>query len=168
MNKLVCNITEDIDYMYSTNGLVTEVRSSGDPVVKFFYNDRNQRVKKEHYAANNFHYATTYYVRDVAGQVMAVYNDATGILNLTEQPIYGAGRIGIAYNGANDVKNYVYEMTDHLGNVRAVFMKNGNNASLEGYTDYYPDGMPMPVVIKIRLWKVDFYSQLSIEPKILS
>jgi hypothetical protein len=33
---------------------------------------------------------------------------------------------------------------DHLGNVRAVFMKNGNDANLEGYTDYYPFGMPMP------------------------
>src|SRR5690606_229936 len=41
-------------------------------------------------------------------------------------------------------RTYVYELTDHLGNVRVVFTKNGNGADLEGYTDYYPFGMPMP------------------------
>ncbi|GAB4519415.1 MAG: hypothetical protein Tsb004_30460 [Allomuricauda sp.] len=33
---------------------------------------------------------------------------------------------------------------DHLGNVRAVFTKTNDDANLEGYTDYYPFGMPMP------------------------
>ncbi|GAB4519437.1 MAG: hypothetical protein Tsb004_30500 [Allomuricauda sp.] len=33
---------------------------------------------------------------------------------------------------------------DHLGNVRAVFTKSNDDANLEGYTDYYPFGMPMP------------------------
>ena len=38
-----------------------------------------------------------------------------------------------------------YQLTDHLGNVRAVIMKNGENAvSLTAKTDYYPFGMPMP------------------------
>ncbi|NVN18055.1 hypothetical protein GUA46_06865 [Muricauda sp. HICW] len=32
----------------------------------------------------------------------------------------------------------------YSGNKPAVFMKEGNEASLEGYTDYYPFGMPMP------------------------
>jgi len=43
----------------------------------------------------------------------------------------------------DSVKTYVYQLTDHLCNVRAVFMKEDNEASLEGYTDYYPDGMTM-------------------------
>ena len=39
----------------------------------------------------------------------------------------------------------MYQLTDHLGNVRAVIMKNGENAvSLTAKTDYYPFGMPMP------------------------
>ena len=38
-----------------------------------------------------------------------------------------------------------YQLNDHLGNVRAVIMKNGENAvSLTAKTDYYPFGMPMP------------------------
>jgi RHS repeat-associated protein len=75
---------------------------------------------------------------------MAVYSNAGGVFTLMEQPVYGAGRIGIAYNGANYTKTYIYELTDHLGNVRAVFTKNNNDANLEGYTDYYPGGMAMP------------------------
>jgi len=38
----------------------------------------------------------------------------------------------------------VYQLTDHLGNVRAVFVKDNDDVNLEGYTDYYPFGMPMP------------------------
>jgi len=102
-----------------------------------------RKSMKEHYEDEAL-MNTTYYVRDVNGQVMAVYSNAGGVFTLMEQPVYGAGRIGIAYNGANYTKTYVYELTDHLGNVRAVFTKNNNDANLEGYTDYYPFGMPMP------------------------
>ncbi len=116
----------------------------GGPLVKFFYNDRNQRVKKESYE-NGILASTTYYVRDVAGQVMAVYSDVVGDMALVEQPIYGAGRVGVAYTGMNNVKTYVYELTDHLGNVRALFTKaSAINKQVEGYTDYYPGGMAMP------------------------
>ncbi len=141
--QLVRNEMEDIDYIYNARGLVTEVGKDGQPLVKFFYNDRNQRVKKESYE-NGILASTTYYVRDVAGQVMAVYSDVVGDMALVEQPIYGTGRVGVAYTGMNNVKTYVYELTDHLGNVRALFTKNNNDAVLEGYTDYYPFGMPMP------------------------
>ncbi|BDW93455.1 hypothetical protein MACH07_22870 [Flagellimonas marinaquae] len=143
IGQLVYDHSQQITYIYNTSGLVTEVQQNGQPLVKFFYNDRNQRVKKEAYANGNPTY-TTFYVRDVAGQVMAVYSNAGGVFTLMEQPVYGAGRIGIAYNGANYTKTYVYELTDHLGNVRAVFTKNNNDANLEGYTDYYPGGMAMP------------------------
>ena len=98
---------------------------------------------KEHYEDEAL-INTIYYVRDVAGQVMTVYNDVGGDPALEEQPVYGAGRIGVAYNGNNNEKTYVYELTDHLGNVRAVFTKAENDADLEGYTDYYPGGMAMP------------------------
>ena len=63
---------------------------------------------------------------------------------LAERPIYGSGRIGVAYSDGNTDANYLYELTDHLGNVRVVFTKSGANTSLEGHTDYYPFGMPMP------------------------
>lgn len=39
----------------------------------------------------------------------------------------------------------MYQLTDHLGNVRAVIAKQGTNAvALVGATDYYPFGMAMP------------------------
>ena len=146
IGQLIENKAEKIKYFYTTSGLVTEVQQELEgvyqPAVRFYYNDRNHRVKKESYANGNLA-STTYYVRDVAGQIMAIYtdNNQTNTMALAEQPIYGSGRIGVAYNGGNTV----YEMTDHLGNVRAVFTKNqSNEADLEGYTDYYPFGMPMP------------------------
>ncbi len=152
---------EDITYIYNASGLVTEVEYLGHPLVKFFYTleqekptglfgDKrggalaNHRVKKETYDDNGILQSSTYYVRDVAGQVMAVYSDEFGNMALVEQPIYGAGRLGIAYNGNNNTKAYVYELTDHLGNVRAVFGTDGNEAGLKGFTDYYPGGMAMP------------------------
>ncbi|MHA7832353.1 MAG: hypothetical protein ACX93O_14760 [Flagellimonas sp.] len=143
IGQLTKDVSEGIAYIYTASGLVAEVQQNGQPLVKFFYNDRNHRVRKEIYGNGNLIY-TIYYVRDVAGQTMAVYNDVGGSPALTEQPVYGAGRIGIAYTGNNNSKTYVYELTDHLGNVRAVFIKDENDANLEGYTDYYPFGMPMP------------------------
>ncbi|WP_431160479.1 hypothetical protein [Flagellimonas beolgyonensis] len=81
----------------------------------------------------------------MTGQVMAVYSDGGGEMALAEQPIYGMGRLGVAYNDMNDVKTYVYELTDHLGNVRAVFTKSGaDDHQVEGYTDNYTGGMAMP------------------------
>ncbi|WP_213832307.1 hypothetical protein [Flagellimonas sp. 389] len=43
-------------------------------LLKFFYDDRNQRVKKETYWNNNL-VRTQHYVRNVAGQTMAIYNN---------------------------------------------------------------------------------------------
>ncbi|GAB4519427.1 MAG: hypothetical protein Tsb004_30480 [Allomuricauda sp.] len=143
IGQLTKDVSEGITYIYTASGLVAEVLNNGEPLVKFFYNDRNHRARKEVYGNGNLIY-TIYYVRDVVGQVMAVYNDVGGDPALEEQPVYGAGRIGIAYNGNNNEKTYVYELTDHLGNVRAVFTKSNDDANLEGYTDYYPFGMPMP------------------------
>ena len=46
------------------------------------------------------------------------------------------------YFRQNDVS--VYQLTDHLGNVRALVSKSGNEAVIAGATDYYPFGAPMP------------------------
>jgi RHS repeat-associated protein len=145
IGQLIRNNEEDVDYFYNTTGLVTEVKKGGLSAVKFYYNDRNHRVRKETYDLSGNSLRNTYYVRDVAGQVMAIYSDATGSTVLKEQAVYGAGRIGVAYAGSGNSKNYVYELTDHLGNVRSVFTKtNAENSLGEGFTDYYPFGMLMP------------------------
>ncbi|WP_350284668.1 RHS repeat-associated core domain-containing protein [uncultured Croceitalea sp.] len=139
IGQMTANVSEGLTYMYNASGLVTEVSKNGQPLVRFNYNDRNHRVKKERYNAQGDLVQTTHYVRDVAGSVMAVYIDQS----IKEHPIYGSSRIGIRQVGSSTDK-YVYEMTDHLGNVRMVFEKSGNTAVEEGFTDYYPFGMPMP------------------------
>ncbi len=145
IGQLIRNNAEDVDYSYNTTGLVTEVKKGGLTTVKFYYNDRNHRIRKETFDGEGFSFYNTYYVRDVAGQVMAIYNDFSGSIDLAEQPVYGNSRVAVAYNSTGNTKNYIYELTDHLGNVRAVFTKNGaNNGDADAYTDYYPFGMQMP------------------------
>ncbi|MEK6152006.1 RHS repeat-associated core domain-containing protein [Flavobacteriaceae bacterium 3-367] len=137
IGQLITNTGESLTYFYNASGLVTEVKKNNVSLVKFFYNDRNHRVKKQSYNGSGTLTGTTYYVRDAAGSIMSVYNGST----LQEQLIYGTNRLGIHLRsgGVN-----VYQLTDHLGNVRAVFQKNGSSTSNQSYNDYYPFGMPMP------------------------
>jgi len=115
------------------------------PSLKFTYDDKGFRIKKESHI-NKTYSKTTYYVRDAAGNPMAIVNMPVGKASSSptiEHPIYGASRIGV-YNKRSNTS--VYQLTDHLGNVRAVVSKdnNGNAAALVSATDYYPGGMPMP------------------------
>ncbi len=113
--------------------------------MKFYYNDKNHRVKKESYGVLDYPIESTYYVRNVAGQVMAIYNEPTsGTALATEYPVYGSGRVGIYKPGSRP--RTMYELTDHLGNVRTVFSVDDidNDLDNEGYSDYYPFGMKMP------------------------
>jgi RHS repeat-associated protein len=138
IGQLTENVSEGIKYVYNASGLVTEVRKNSLPLVKFFYSDKGYRVKKEAYNNSGNLTNTDYYVSDVAGNVMAIYRGST----LTEQAIYGASRIGVYKRASN---SSVYELTDHLGNVRAVIGKDSNNNMLMlSRRDYYPFGMPMP------------------------
>ncbi len=137
IGQLVHNTEENIDYVYNASGLVTEVQKNNQPLVKFYYNDKGHRVRKESFTNGTLTH-TEYYIRDVAGNTLAIYRN--GILK--ELPIYGASRLGIHYKESN---TDAYQLTDHLGNIRAVVIKNGQNLlSLTGATDYYPFGMPMP------------------------
>lgn len=124
--------------------MVTEVNNlnNDQPIVKYIYDDKGKRLKKESYV-NGTLQKTTFYVRDAAGNPMAIYEQEIGsALSLQEQPIYGSSRIG-TYK-PQDQSN-LYQLTDHLGNVRAVIAEqNGSALALIAHTDYYPFGMPMP------------------------
>jgi RHS repeat-associated protein len=127
----------------------TLLKASISTKVAFKYNDRGQRIKKESFLFSQTDY--TFYVRDAAGSIMAVYSQTIGEgkplpPQVSEHSIYGSGRIGVFKRQNITAGGYaLYELTDHLGNVRAVIMKSGTNAlSLSAKTDYYPFGEPMP------------------------
>src|SRR5690606_20197561 len=60
IGQLEKNLEENLDYFYNTSGLVTEVKKNGSTMVKFYYNDRNHRVKKESFTPSGV--STTHYV----------------------------------------------------------------------------------------------------------
>lgn len=140
IGQLIENKQENIAYLYNASGLVTEVKKDGQSLVKFFYNDKNHRVRKESYNPNNGNLTyTEYYVRDAAGTAMAIYRKDSNGTNLVENTVYGSSRLGVRKND----NTFVYQLTDHLGNVRGVIARNDGTALLAA-TDYYPFGMPMP------------------------
>src|SRR5690606_33484923 len=128
-----------IYYVYNTSGLVTEVKKNNVSLVKFYYNERGQRVKKESYSTSGSLTNTYHYVRDASGNPLAIY--INGVLK--EHPIYGLDRIGVFYrNSNNSGGTTLYEITDHLGTVRALI--SSETGAMTGLKDYYPGGMPMP------------------------
>jgi len=136
IGQLTNNAAEGVSYSYNVQGLVTEVQKNGQPVIKLYYNERGQRIKKETYGGGNLQ-KTDIYVRDAGGTAMAIYSNGT----LLEHTIYGSERLGV-YQRAGATS--VYQLTDHLGNVRATFQKSGSTIVNDDYNDYYPFGMPMP------------------------
>lgn len=125
IGQLVENNQDNIAYNYWTSGLVKSVVNTLSPGkekegVYFNYNDRGQRVLKQYINENKLD-TRTFYVRDASGQVMAIYNipPLSGPISV-EYPIYGLSRLGMATPG--DI--FTYELTDHLGNVRAVIRRD--------------------------------------------
>ena len=60
-------------------------------------------------------------------------------------PVYASTRLGTTLKGKTTKSDYLYELTDHLGNVRAILKDDyaGDNV-LFSYADYYPGGFEMP------------------------
>lgn len=153
IGQMTKNTQENLFYFYNTQGLMTDVKKGLNSVVKFFYNERGQRIKKESYnTASPFSLlGTTYYLVDLSGNVMSNYYRSNTIpftITQTELPIYGINRIGVYVKGTTvpAVPDYAnYEITDHLGNVRAVMKKVFNGGvSVNSYADYYPFGEQLP------------------------
>ena len=120
IGQLIKNIEEDVDYKYNASGLVTEVWYNNYKKVEFLYNDKGYRTKKISYQNNSTTIdTTTDYILDAAGSVLAIYENNT----LQELSIYGASRLGIHNRASN---SSLYQLTDHLGNVRAVISKRHN------------------------------------------
>ncbi len=139
-----------VSYSYTTTGLVKKVTQGvNEQEVIFYYNDKNFRVKKEVYVGGELN-STNHYVRDASGTVMAIYQNGTLIENI----VHGIGRLGV-YNRLDNSTSY--ELTDHLGNVRAVF--KSQSASVVAATDYYPFGMAMPARNTLGAYRYAFQGQ---------
>lgn len=108
---------------YDVSGKVRKVFSDAEKTqlkVEYIYDDRGFRLAKVNAVTNR----KTWYIRDASGNVLSIYEEdmSNGALNETEVPIYGAGKLGTYYPGQDASINY--EITDHLGNVRALVRDN--------------------------------------------
>ena len=136
--------------IYDVFGHVTAVYANAQapgPIVTYTYDDKGHRLSKTDYSAVSPYAATTtiYYIRDAAGSIISVYNNTTGTMAQAELPIYGKSRIGNAYCQPSSQAIYDYEITDHLGNMRATVSLNNNNTFVvSAYADYYPHGGVLP------------------------
>ncbi|MFZ6013072.1 MAG: LamG-like jellyroll fold domain-containing protein [Bacteroidota bacterium] len=124
-------VTGDDQYVeYDVSGKVTKVFSESTKKklkVEYLYDDRGFRLAKKNYAYENNQNVlklTTWYIRDGSGNVLSIYEEdyVQHTLNLKEVPVYGSGKIGTHYPLQDGSTNY--ELTDHLGNVRALVRDN--------------------------------------------
>jgi len=111
---------------YDVAGKVVAVFSDQGHTIKkveYLYDDRGFRLAKVSYGESETR--TTWYIRDGSGNVTSVYEqdgeaDAgnTAAVVQTEIPIYGASKLATLYPVQDGSTSY--EITDHLGNVRAL------------------------------------------------
>lgn len=108
---------------YNVTGKVTEVysdpsRQSQFLKVVYTYDDRGFRLAKTNIPDS----ITTWYIRDAGGNIVSIYETShtTGTTTQKEIPIYGSGKLGTYYPVPNEQDSVAYELTDHLGNVRAL------------------------------------------------
>ncbi|HEY8934120.1 MAG TPA: RHS repeat-associated core domain-containing protein, partial [Cyclobacteriaceae bacterium] len=122
---------------YDVSGKVTGVYADVDhtqPITTYLYDDRGFRLSKTSYGTDFSPTLVTWYVRNASGDVLSTYEDNLdddGVLP-TEIPIYGSGRIGL-YKPL--FGNSFYELSDHLGNTRAVIGKVITNETLATMED---------------------------------
>jgi RHS repeat-associated protein len=137
-------------FTYNVYGKVTHIHdATGAIIAEYSYDDRGFRVKKTVTTPTNT--KTTWYARDLSGNIIGTYQtvDATPP-RLIEMPVYGSGRLGLANASGGIITKYVYELTDHLGNVRTTISNNfseddgSSEYDILSATDYYPGGMTMP------------------------
>jgi hypothetical protein len=137
--------TDSMFLDYDVSGKITAIYSGSERTmqqlkVSFTYDESGMRVKKTSYGPVVI---STYYVHDASGNVLAVYDNNGTALAQKEIPVYSLTRIAI-FNKQNN--SYQYELSDHLGIVRAVIGQSKTpqgQADVLHYSDYYPFGSEM-------------------------
>lgn len=139
---------------WTVSGKISEVKRSDKsiPDLKFEYDAMGNRIAK--HVIPKMHgqpIYSTYYIRDVQGQILATYSQQGMVPVLDEQHIYGSSRLGMYRPGSQTglVRgNRIYECSNHLGNVLvtlsdrvSVGSDSKPKATITTANDYYAFGM---------------------------
>ncbi|WKZ78878.1 MAG: RHS repeat-associated core domain-containing protein [Candidatus Kapaibacterium sp.] len=173
------NMTQDTAAGIEAGGIVwspynkiKSITKMGDDTTSklvYHYDATGNRILKRYYKPYNTLKSTTWYVRDAQGNTLATYTKPadSSTARQHEVMLYGSTRLAVAETQApysdsetdtlgifdrvssRTLGTKRYELTDHLGNVRAtvtdVVIDHGGDldAELSTRTDYYPFGMIM-------------------------
>ena len=173
------NMTQDTAAGIEAGGIVwspynkiKSITKMGDDTTSklvYYYDATGNRILKRYYKPHNTLKNTTWYARDAQGNTLATYTKPadSSTVRQGEAMVYGSTRLAVAHTQAPYSDNYLdtiplmeyvssrtlgekaYELTDHLGNVRAtvadlVIDHSGDlDAELVTRSDYYPFGMLM-------------------------
>jgi RHS repeat-associated protein len=157
--RIISDVESGIDVInWTASDKVRRIEKSDGTEITFTYNAQQQRLTKKVDPSGSNNDVTTIYTYDASGVLMATYEysyDAGYKYKLLDAQMYGMGRVG-TYNinenlvtspsvPENDAGQQFFEITDHLGNVRAVVSgeKTGVNATVIQMTDYHAFGMEM-------------------------
>jgi|GEM_PF-2007729 len=140
MGELTSDTKDNKAYQYNSFGQITRVSDlGGSPIVEYEYDENGLRILKRSFSGINV--LTSLYVRDGNGQVTAIYEKTTAAPTyaLKEWNLYGGSRLGTAYAIGGGEPERVYEINDHLGNVRTTFkagLATSANFAFDGNGSY--------------------------------
>ena len=143
--KIWKDAEKDVSYQYNSFGKLDAIYShdGSRQIMSFLYDENGDRLRKTVFDDTGSPELNTLYLRAGDGTLIAVYEQdisSDGPYLRQEQYLDG-GSLGIYYPTLNQ---YVYHLTDHLGNVRATIDRekdsNGDAQTLS-WADYYPFGM---------------------------
>ena len=114
--------------------MVVLTKSTPTRKINYLYNATGQKVAK--IVTNNSTETMTDYLNGFhyENNILKFFATAEGYVNVTT-----GGRQGP--DGSSYVFNYVYNYTDHLGNIRLSYTNNGINAAIIEENHYYPFGL---------------------------
>jgi len=117
---------------YDVSGRVTKIENINDAnkYTTFVYDEAGRRLKKYNTGDGGATGKVTWYVRDAGGRVISTYDVVSGSNVQKEVNLYAASRVG-KYD--NETGKNLFELSDHLGNVRSTFTLDYKSAFSTGF-----------------------------------